>query len=127
MFNLPESEKEDVKERQTENSELLCHIMEVKMNTDLQEIEIQNPVRIGRRQIIKFNGKIVSKRSMRFTVKQFKSKRKILKANSYQRQTKDEIFNRIYFTPYVIKNQRDEAFKLREEKKDIELFLEKKI
>ena len=93
-----ESVLEDVKERQTEDSEPLCHIIEVKMNTDSQEIEIQNPIRIGRRQII--NGKIVNKRSVRFSVKQFKSKWKILKANSYLRQNKDEIFNRIFHTRF---------------------------
>ena len=115
VFNMPESKKEDIKERQSEDSEFLQNLMEQKMNLNVDEIEVIKPVRVGRREII--SGEITKKRPLRFTVKTFESKRSIMKANTYLRQSKDEIFRNIYFTPDLTKKQREEAFKLRENKR----------
>ena len=115
VFNMPESKKDDVKERQTEDLESLQNIMEQKMNLDLNDIEIIKPVRVGRREIL--NGEITKKRPLRFTVKTFESKRSIMRANTFLRQSKDEIFGNIYFTPDLTKKQREEAFRLRERKR----------
>ena len=113
VFNLPESEKYDVKDRQAEDEELLKHILEEKMNIDPHESEIMNPKRIGRREVV--NGGKVKKRPLRFTVKRFDSKRKVMTGNLLLRKSKDDLFNKIYFTPDLTKKQREEAFKLREE------------
>ena len=55
-------------------------------------------------------------RPLRFSVQSFQVKREILKASMSLRETNDEMFSNIYFTPDLTKCQRAEAFKLREER-----------
>ena len=85
------------------------------MNLDIDDTEVLNPVSIGRREVI--NGKIIKVRPLTFSVKKFESKRNILKANSFLCTSKDEIFNKMYFTLDLTKNQHEEVFKLREQKR----------
>lgn len=115
VFNMPESKKDDVKDRQLEDAEFLHNVLEQIMNLDMSETEVIKPIRVGRRQIV--NGAIKNKRPLRFTVKDFSAKRNILKANTYLRESKDEIFSVIYFTPDLTKKQREEAFELRQMKR----------
>ena len=115
VFNLPESKMEDVKDRQLEDAEFVQNLFEQKMNLDLADLEMVKPVRVGRREIV--NGEIKKVRPLRITVKDFAAKRNILKANTHLRESKDDIFSKIYFTPDLTKNQREEAFKLRQLKR----------
>ena len=92
IFNLLESIKDDVNERLIEDREFLQSIMESKMNLDMDDI--LNPVRVDHREVI--TGKIIKVRALRVLVKTFESKRNILKANSFLRRNKGEIFNKIY-------------------------------
>ena len=115
VFNLPESKMEDVKDRQLEDAEFVQNLFEQKMNLDLADLEMVKPVRVGRRELV--NGEIKKVRPLRITVKDFAAKRNILKANTYLREIKDDIFSKIYFTPDLTKNQREEAFKLRQLKR----------
>ena len=62
-------------------------------------------------------GKLKKVRPLRITVKDFFAKRNVLKANTYLRESKDEIFSKIYFTPDLTINQGEEAFKLRQMKR----------
>ena len=124
VFNLPESKKDDVKDRQLEDAEFLQNLLEQNMNLDLSDLEVVKPVRVGRRELV--NGEIKKVRPLRITVKDFSAKRNILKANTYLRQSKDEIFSKIYFTPDLTKNQREEAFKLRQMKRYITNVLQEK-
>ena len=85
------------------------------MNLALSDLEVVKPVRVGRRELV--NEEIKKVRPLRITVKDFLATRNILKANTYLRKSKDEIFSKIYFTPDLTKNQREEAFKLRQMKR----------
>ena len=67
VFNVPESKQEAVKVRQTEDTDLIQNIMKPKTNLDMQDIQVVNPTRVGRREII--NGEITKKRPFRFSVK----------------------------------------------------------
>ena len=115
VFNLPESKMEDVKDRQLEDAEFLQNLLEQNMNLDLSDLEVVKPVKVGRRELV--NGEVKKVRPMRITVKDFSAKRNILKANTCLRESKDEIFSKIYFTPDLTKNQREEAYKLRQLKR----------
>ena len=89
VFNLPESKMEDVKDRQLEDAEFVQNLFEQKMNLDLADLEMVKPVRVGRRELV--NGEIKKVRPLRITVKDFAAKRNILKANTYLRESKDDI------------------------------------
>ena len=56
-------------------------------------------------------------RLLRFSVCSFQVKRELLKASMSLRETNDEMFSNIYFTPDLTKCQRAEAFKLRKERR----------
>ena len=47
IFNRLESKKDDVNDRLIEDRELLQNVMESKMNLDMDDIEILNPVRVA--------------------------------------------------------------------------------
>ena len=125
VFKKSESKKDDVKDRQLEDAEFLQNLLEQNMNLDLSDLEVVKPVRVGRRELV--NGEIKKVRPLRITVKDFSAKRNILKANTYLRQSKDEIFSKIYFTPDLTKNQRKEALKLRQMKRYGTSVLQEKI
>ena len=80
VFNLPESKKDDVTDRQLEDAEFLQNLLEQNMNLDLSDLEVVKPVRVGHRELV--NGEIKKVRPLRITIKDFSAKRNILKANT---------------------------------------------
>ena len=77
------------------------------------EEDIIKPVRLGKRS--ESMNQSYKCRPLRFSVRSFQVKRELLKASMSLRETNDEMFSNIYFTPDLTKCQRAEAFKLREE------------
>lgn len=73
-------------------------------------VQIDDCQRLGRL----FEGRNKS-RPFRFTVKDFESKHKIL--DCAKRLKNHETYSRVYLTPDLTKNQREQAFNLREEKR----------
>ena len=61
-------------------------------------------------------GKIKSS-LLRFTVHSFEMKRNMLKASMNLRKCENDISNNIYFMPDLTKRQREEAFRLREQRR----------
>ena len=59
-------------------------------------------------------------RPLRFKVKDLESKNIILRAGKYLRNSTDETIKNIFITPDLTKQQQDEAYKLRREKKQRE-------
>ena len=89
------------------------------MNLDPEVIKVNkllSVVRLGKREI-RADGTVNKCRPLRFTLEMFDHKRQILKANSLLRSCTDVIFNNIYFTPDLTKNQRKQAFELRSERR----------
>ena len=68
VFNLSESKMKDVKDRQLEDAEFLQNLLEQNMNLDLSDLEVVKPVRVGRRELV--NGEVKIVRPMRITVKE---------------------------------------------------------
>ena len=56
-------------------------------------------------------------RPIHFTVGVFDHKRQILTANKMLRRSEDFVYNNIYFTPDLTKNQRKQAYELRVERR----------
>ena len=115
-LNMPESKKSENSDRQREDQDFLQNLMETKMNLDPDVIKVNKLVRLGKREI-RADGTVNKCRPLRFTVEMFDHKRQILKANSLLRSCTDNIFNNIYFTPDLTKNQRKQAFELRSERR----------
>ena len=92
-LNLPESRKEDSKDRQEEDHDFLLNVLENKMNLDMGAIEVSKLVRLGKREAGQ-----TKRRPIRFTVSQFDHKRQILKANNLLRKSEDAVYSNIYFT-----------------------------
>ena len=114
-LNLPESRKDDPKDRQEEDHDFLFNVLENKMNLDMGAIEISKVVRLGKREAGQ-----TKRRPIRFTVNQFDHKRQILKANNLLRKSEDVVYSNIYFTPDLTKNQRKHAYELRVERRSRE-------
>ena len=114
-LNMPESKKEDAVERQHEDRDFLMNILENKMNLDIGDIQVTKLVRLGRREA----GQNKT-RPIRFTVGVFDHKRQILTANKMLRRSEDFVYNNIYFTPDLTKNQRKQAYELRVERRSRE-------
>lgn len=66
-FNLPESKKDDIKDRQLEDTGLLHNVMEQKINLNMEVIEVVKPIRVDPRETL--NGEIAKIRPLRFSVK----------------------------------------------------------
>ena len=90
-LNLPESRKEDSKDRQEEDHDFLLNVLENKMNLDMGAIEISKVVRLGKREAGQ-----TKRRPIHFTVNQFDHKRQILKANNLLRKSEDVVYSNIY-------------------------------
>ena len=116
-LNLPESRKTDMSERRQEDMDLLKNVMENRMNLNPDVINVNKLVRLGRREA---TDETIKPRPMRFTVNLFDHKRQILKANSLLRNSEDDIFSNVYFTPDLTKNQRKAAYELRVERRSRE-------
>ena len=114
-LNMPESKKEDAVERQHEDRDFLVNILENKMNLDEGVIQVSKLVRLGRRQAGQTKA-----RPIRFTVGVFDHKRQILTANKMLRRCEDFVYNNIYFSPDLTKNQRKQAYELRAERRSRE-------
>lgn len=54
---------------------------------------------------------------LRFTVSNLEMERQLLKASMALRKSEDDLFSNIYLTPDLTQKQREEAFKLREQKR----------
>ena len=78
VFNLPESKKDDVKDRQLEDTEFLQNLLEQNMNLDLSELEVVKPVRVGRRELVNGEIKKVKNYSQRFFCKKKHSEGKYI-------------------------------------------------
>ena len=48
-YNIPESKRSDVKERQNEDKDFLVNLLDTKLNYSLGEDDIIKPVRLGKR------------------------------------------------------------------------------
>ena len=72
-------------------------------------------MRLGKRSEIM--NQSIKCRPLRFSLRSFQVKRELLKASMALRETYDEMFSNIYFTPDLTKCQRAEAFKLPEERR----------
>ena len=87
------------------------------MNVNPDVINVNKLVRFGRREATDGTIKPIP---MRFTVNLFDHKRQTLKANSLLRNSEDDIFSNVYFTPDLTKNQRKAAYELRMERRSRE-------
>ena len=110
-FNIPESKRSDVK---NEDKDFLINLLDTKLSYSLGEDDKIKPVRSGKRS--ESMNQSYKCRPLRFSVRSFQVKRELLKASMSLRETNDEMFSNIYFTPDLTKCQRAEAFKLREER-----------
>ena len=107
-FNIPEKKRSDVKERQNEDKDFLVHLFDTKLSFALGDEDIIKPVRLGKRT--ETRDQSTKCRPLRFSVPSFQIKRELLKASMALRESDDEIFNNIYFTPHLTKSHRAEAF-----------------
>ena len=112
-LNLPESKKEDSKERQEEDHDFLINVLENQMELDMEVINVTKLVRLGKKE----TGKT---RPFRFSVGIFEHKRQILRANTKLRKNTNRVYSNIYFTPDLTKNQRKQAYDLRVERRSRE-------
>lgn len=118
-FNLPESVNEDPDQRKTDDESYLKGLIDTDMNLRDQNIEVENPIRLGKRihdprnQTDEMSSK--GSRPLRFKVQNFEDKRKILQSNTQLKRNADEKISKIYITPDLTKKQREDSFKLREE------------
>ena len=120
-FNLPESEDSDPDQRKSDDKECLKTLIDEDMKLSDKEIEIENPIRLGKKledpksnNGANHNTRNVN-RPLRFKVAKFEDKRLILQANSELKTSKDENLKQIFITPDQTRRQREESFKLREE------------
>ncbi|MEW8548754.1 MAG: hypothetical protein AB2693_35075 [Candidatus Thiodiazotropha sp.] len=109
--NLRESDKTSPSERRADDLELMQDLLLNKLEVD-SSIEITELVRLGKR-----GNESNRPRPLRFRVQDLESKNILLRAGKYLRNSSDESVKDIYITPDLTKNQRDEAYKLRQEKK----------
>ena len=72
-YNVPESRKFEIQERQEKDREFFTHLMDTQMNVTISEDERLKPVRLGTR-VVDSDGKIKS-RPLRFIVNNFRMKR----------------------------------------------------
>ena len=93
----------------------MINLLDTKLSYSLGEEDIIKPVQLGKSS--ESMNQSYKCRSLRFSVRSFQVKRELLKASMSLRETNDEIFSNIYFTPDLTKCQRAEAFKLREERR----------
>lgn len=118
-FNLPESSDEDPDQRKNDDETNLKGLIDTDMNLRDQNIEVENPVRLGKRthnphnETDDMSSKVT--RPLRFKVQNFEDKRKILQGNTQLKRNADEKISKIYLTPDLTKKQREDSFKLREE------------
>ena len=109
VFNVPESEEENIEAKKVDDKETIDRILAGPMK--LGNLEILQPVRLGKEPK---SGDPVKPRPIKFTVENFEQKNKILKANAELRKETGELKN-IYFSPDLTKAQRKEAYLLREQ------------
>ena len=112
VFNVPESELQSTEARSADDLEKINLLLDGPLKLDRDDCQVQEPVRLGTYKIAKPN-EPQKPRPIKFTVKNFESKNKILKANVELRKETGDLKN-IYFTPDLTKTQRKEAFLLRE-------------
>ena len=114
-INLKESDKDTPSDRRDEDSENLQYLLIDQLGVD-SNIETFDLVRLGKK-----DGNNQAKvRPLRFKVRDLESKNIILRAGKYLRNSTDESVRNIFITPDLTKQQRDEAYKLRREKKQRE-------
>ena len=85
------------------------------MHLQEKNIEVENLVRLGRRNVDAAEGSGVKPRPLRFKVRTFENKRHILQGNSVLKNHDDQNKSKIFITPDLTQKQREESFKLREE------------
>ena len=113
-INLKESDKDSPSDRRDEDFDNLQYLLVDQLGID-SNIEISDLVRLGKK-----NTDQTKVRPLRFKVKDLESKNIILRAGKYLRNSMDETIKNIFITPDLTKQQRDEAYKLRREKKQRE-------
>lgn len=114
-FNLPESQSEDQENRIIEDQTNLKTVIDEDMHLHEKGIEVDNLVRLGRRNAEAAEGSSVKPRPLRFKVRTFENKRHILQGNSVLKNHDDVNKSKIFITPDLTQKQREESFKLREE------------
>ena len=98
-FNIPESKRSDVKERQNEDKDFLINLLDTKLNYSLGEEDIIKPVLLEKRS--ESMDQSYKCRPLRFSVRSFQVKRELFKASMSLREN-DEMFSNIYFTPDLL-------------------------
>ena len=114
-FNLPESQSEDQENRIIEDKTNLKTVIDEDMHLQEKNIEVENLVRLGRRNVDAVEGSGVKPRPLRFKVRTFENKQHILQGNSVLKNHDDQNKSKIFITPDLTQKQREESFKLREE------------
>lgn len=107
VHGLPESTKESMESKKDDDSNRIMSILNDELHTDVEIFETQ---RLG----ILFDGRL-KVRPVRFVVRDFEAKRKVLDAA--RRLKGHQSHSRLFFTPDLTRIQREDAFKLREEKR----------
>lgn len=110
-FNMEESNNETSLGRRDDDLNKLQGILINHLRVD-SEIVISDLVRLGKKL-----DDSVRPRPLRFKVKDMEGKNIILRAGKYMRNSENESIKNMYITPDLTKKQRDEAYKLRQEKK----------
>ena len=95
---------------------MILYILMEQLGID-PNIETSDLVRLGKKN----TGEQTRVRPLRFKVKDLESKNVILRAGKFLRNSADKSINSIFITPDLTKQQRDDAYKLRQEKKQREL------
>ena len=80
-----------------DNINFLINLIDTKLNYSLRDEDTIKPVRLGKHTEIM--NQFIKCRPLRFSVQSFQVKRELLKASTPLRETHDEMFSNIYFTP----------------------------
>lgn len=110
-FNLAESESENIEDKKIDDLQNLKEIVEKDMKLTDSDIQIKNPVRIGKKDE---SGKKKA-RPLKFSVETFESKQQILKGNAKLRMHENLEKQSVYISPDLTKRQQKEAYDLRVE------------
>ena len=107
IYSFPESEKNTMEDRRNDYLEKVQSVLTDNLHLG---VEVESVVRLGTSARDRNRP-----RPVRFTVRDFETKRKVL--NASKRLKNHENYSNVYFSPDLTRNQRKAAFELREERR----------
>ena len=107
IYSFPESEKNTMEDRRNDDLEKVQSVLTDNLHLG---VEVESVVRLGTSARDRNRP-----RPVRFTVRDFETKRKVL--NASKRLKNHENYSNVYFSPDLTRNQRKAASELREERR----------